>query len=71
MTPYWVSKSHCQTVSEATTGIAQASSSPACTSSRIGPAINRISSATPMPSTIVRAAFTRQKATVRNSTFQR
>ena len=36
MTPYCVSKSHCQTVSEATTGIAQASSSPLCSRSRIG-----------------------------------
>ena len=47
--PYCVSKSHCQTVSAASTGIAQASSSPVWASSRTGRDIFVISRATPIP----------------------
>ena len=71
MTPYWVSKSHCQTVSAATTGIAQASSSPLCTSSRMGFDIWRISSATATPMTMVMTALARQKTTDRATTVHR
>ncbi len=65
MTPYWVSKSHCHTVSAATTGIAQASSSALCTIRRTGFDIWRISSATATPMNMVMTALARQKATDR------
>ena len=70
-TPYCVSKSHCHTVSEATTGIAHASSSPVCTRSRTPRDMCRISSARPTPIAIVSAALTRQKAMERRVTRHR
>jgi hypothetical protein len=66
-----VSKSHCHTVRDATTGIAHASRSPVWVSSRTGVDMTRMTRASPTPSDIVTAALTKQKATVRAVTRHR
>jgi hypothetical protein len=68
--PYCVSKIHCQMTVLANAGIDQASIRPRLTSRRIFPPSRLRSRAMAMPSAIVSATLTAQKATVRRSTAQ-
>jgi hypothetical protein len=71
MTPYWVSNSHCQTVNDASTGIAHASSSPTWRIRRVALESWVISTAMATPMAIVSAAFTRQNRIDLPTTCQR
>ena len=69
-TPYCSSKSQRKTVAALTGGVAQASSIPAETSSRIGRLIRRMSSATRVPAAMVSPTQTAAKTSVRTVTDQ-
>jgi hypothetical protein len=69
-TPYCWSNSHLNTVAALTGGVAQASSKPAEISSRMLRLTRRMSSATSVPSPIVRATQTAAKTRVRTVTDQ-
>ena len=69
--PYWLSNIHCQIVSAASTGIAQASSRPAWVRMRTQRDTLVRRTATAMPIAIVIAALARQNTTERTTTVQR
>ncbi len=68
MTPVRQSNSHFQTVTAATSGMAQASSSDTCSTTRTTGCTAFISSASSVPMPTVANALTRQKTTERTTT---